>query len=146
MVEKVTQEKVSKVQGQGEPSEEMALATLERAVLPEKMIAQLGLPKGLRARELPGVSPTWMPSAEGATIAGMVRQVKHGVGRFNSSLVVLATRDGFRTVWLGADLKRKLENIQPGALVIVEYQGRQKVPGRDVEMRTFRVYEILPAA
>ncbi len=128
-----------------EPKEEMGLATIERAVLPERMLKELGIPQRVAFRERPGVSPTWMPETVGSTIAGIVRDQKHGVGKFSSSLIVLQTRDGFKTVWLGADLKRKLDTIERGALVIIEYIGKQKLPNVSNEMRMFRVYEVMSA-
>lgn len=97
-----------------------------------------------KTQEIPGVAQTWKPAKVGDTIGGVIRKYREGVGQYNSSLVVLEGDYGFRTVWLGADLKQKVSGEMVGSPVMISYEGKADI-GKKQPMNVYRVIEILEA-
>ena len=101
------------------------------------------LMKKFKTREIPGVAVTWKPEKNGDTIAGVCVKFREGVGQFNSSLIVLEGEYGFRSVWLGADLRQKISAESIGRPMVIVYEGMMQIGNRPQPMRTYRVIEVL---
>jgi|SRR6267142_6584784 len=104
---------------------------------------------GMKTKELAGVAPTWKPLDPGTWILGEVLAVRHEVGEFGSTVVVLGTEDGPQSVWLGADLKTKFgDNVAAGQIYCIVYEGKltkKENPKLKNDMHLYKVVEILPA-
>ena len=100
---------------------------------------------GLKAEERPGYEPIWKPDVAGASLLGRVSSVREGAGKFGGTIVTLATTDGYRSVWLSADLKIKLLDGASlrGRLFMIEYLGKESLGAGKNEMRRYRVTELL---
>jgi hypothetical protein len=100
-----------------------------------------------KTREIAGVSPQWKPDKPGDMIAGVLSRFKqvntqYGLG----SVVSITTKDGPRDVWLGADLKMKIDADSVGRPIVIVYDGEQIVGrGRNSgkAMKAYRVIEVL---
>jgi len=131
-------------QGQEPVTDAVAIFGEAQSVMPEELV-KMGLADQVAVQEIPGVSPTWKPLNKGDFILGKVIDVRDGLGKFGSTCVVMQTvvPGGFRTVWLGADLKIKMRD-SVGRIYNIAYDGEMKMEGSKAPMRVYRVYEILP--
>ena len=110
-------------------------------------LEEMGLGAVSTVKEVPGISPTWKPAKAGDFLIGRVVQVRENVGKFSSTALVLETAvpGGFRTVWLGADLKIKMGSIDPlDKVYAIYYDGTMEFPGSKQPMKVYRVYEVRP--
>lgn len=124
----------------------VALFGKQMEMLPEEL-KELGLGELVTAKEVPGVSPTWKPAKVGDFLLGKVVQVRENIGKFQSTALIMETviPGGFRTVFLGADLKIKLGSINPVDRVYsIYYDGVMEFPGGKQPMKVYRVYEVIP--
>jgi hypothetical protein len=125
-------------------------------VLPQEL-EELGLGGKVEALEIPGVPPTWKPTVKGDFLLGrcvdarekvFVEEV-NGVRTERKAPVLVfetAVPGGFRSVWLGADLRLKL-NDPVGQVFQIYYEGTSMPTERSRKlnpMKTFRVIKILP--
>lgn len=115
----------------------------ETGLLPEELRERLG---GMELREIPGFAPQWKPSKAGDFLLGQIRSVRHDVGKYHATVVTMQTAAGFRSVFLGADLKMKFLDGQDlrGRVFSLSYEGETKTAGDEKKaMRQYRVIEIL---
>ena len=130
------------------PPEKVKPTSTELVVFGKHDIADLPAPvralmQKFKTREIPGVAPTWKPEKPSDTIAGICVRYREGVGQFKSSLIVLEGEYGFRSVWLGADLKQKITAESIGRPMVIVYEGMMQIGTRPQPMRTYRVIEVL---
>lgn len=118
-------------------------------MLPDELEA-MGLGETIAAEEIPGVSPTWEPATKGDFLLGRCVDVRSLVipkvsTPENPSVVAVfntAIPGGYRSVWLGADLRIKLNN-PVGRVYSIHYDGVQDT-GKPSPMKMYRVYEVRP--
>jgi hypothetical protein len=125
----------------------------ETRMLPAEL-EELGLGAHIQTREIPGVPPNWKPASAGDFLLGRcvdIRDRKFDIGTPKERTATVALFDtavpgGFRSVWLGADLRLKLNN-PVGKVYQIYYEGETR-PSRASQqlnpMKTFRVMEVLP--
>lgn len=126
------------------PNEEaLTIFGSEQTMLPEEL-AKMGLGEQVEVQEIPGVTPSWKPVNKGDFLLGRVVDVRENLGKFGSTAVVFHTAvpGGFRTVWLGADLKVKMRNAL-GKVYSIHFDGMMELAGRQ-PMKVYRVYEVMP--
>jgi hypothetical protein len=129
------------------PAPEQAMVFYGRAEpanLPPAIRAAIGT---LKVREIPGISQSWNDKAAalnpGDFIAGVCVQYRERVSSYESDVIVLETPDGFRTVWLGVDLRAKITAASVGRPMVIEYQGTIEKPRSKGPIRSYRVLEII---
>ena len=151
-------QKPSEEQSMSEPKDALVLFGGTMQMLP-KELEELGLAGKVVAREIPGVPPNWKPVQPGDYLLGRVVaeremefQNSRGPGqapeiRIAKVLVFdTAVPGGFRSVWLGADLRIKLQN-PVGKVFQINFQGEVNV-GRNAKlnsMKSYQVFEIQPS-
>lgn len=143
---------------QPEASNALVLFGGSMKMLP-KELEELGLAGKIEAREIPGICPTWKPVNMGDYMLGRCvserdvefplidAKTKQVTSRVRTVLVFdTAVPGGFRSVWLGADLRIKMQ--EPiGKVYQISYQGEVAV-GRNANlnpMKSYQVFEIQPA-
>lgn len=118
----------------------------ENVTMLPQQLEEMGLAGKVTAREIPGVAPSWKPVNNGDFLLGRCVDMREGLGRFKSTAMIFDTAvpGGFRTVWLGADLKIKLKNAV-GRVYSIEYNGTLDLgrPGQQ-PVKQYRVCEVLP--
>jgi len=121
-------------------------STLPAAV--QRAIERSGLK--LKSRELPGVAPSWKPTTPGEFVFGEILAIREGVGEFAGTVIVLSTKDGPVSVWVGVDLKTKFgSNVRVGQVYCIQYMGKilkSQNPKLKKDMHQFQVAEIIPEA
>lgn len=109
-------------------------------------------------KELVGIAPAWTPkgSVKGDPtkgddpdfIAGHVISERHGLGQFGSSVLVIESNLGTRSIWLGSDMKLKLgEAPATGRNFVFQFQGwltKKDNPRIANDMKIIRVIEVMP--
>lgn len=102
---------------------------------------------GLKVREIPGIAESWNDTAHerkaGDFIAGICVQYRERVSQYESDVIVLETADGFKSVWLGVDLKAKITAQSVGRPMVIEYQGTMTRPRAKGAIKSYRVLEII---
>jgi hypothetical protein len=142
---------------QPQPENALVLFGGTMRMLP-KELEEMGLTGKITVREIPGVPQNWKPVNVGDFLLGRVVaeremefQDSQGPGqppRIRTAKVLVfdtAVPGGFRSVWLGADLRIKLQNAE-GKVYQITYQGEVNV-GRNARlnaMRSYQVFEIQP--
>jgi hypothetical protein len=146
-------------QRQGEPEQpkaelETALVLFgELRVLPAEL-EELGLAGKVETREIPGVPPNWKPANAGDFLLGRCvdrREQRFDMGKPDERVATVLVFDtaipgGFRSVWLGADLKLKLHD-PVGKVYQIFFEGTSTPTEKSRRlnpMKTYRVMEILP--
>lgn len=125
----------------------------ESQMLPSEL-EELGLTGQIEAREIPGVPPNWKAVNPGDFLLGRcvaARDMTFDEGKpsVRTATVLLfetAVPGGFRSVWLGADLRLKL-NDPVGKVYQIYFEGTSTPTERSRKlnpMKTFRVMEIIP--
>lgn len=118
-----------------------------------KELEEMGLAGKVETREIPGVPPNWKPLSKDDYMIGRVVDVRDlavpslqraGQAEIRSTVAVLDTAvpGGFRSLWLGADLKIKMRD-SIGKVYAIYYDGETPMQGRN-PMKTYRVYEVIP--
>jgi hypothetical protein len=122
-----------------------------------KELEELGLAGKIQAQEIPGIAQAWKPVQAGDYLLGRCVQerevsfpqidpdgTRHD--RIRKVLVFdTAVPGGFRSVWLGADLRIKLSD-PIGKVYQITFQGDVNV-GRNAKlnaMKSYQVFEIQP--
>ncbi len=150
------------------PSKKDALAIIqqgETAVQYARNQALADLPEEIRealsemeVKELVGIAPAWTPKgsvkgdpAKGEDpdwIAGHVISERHEVGQYKSTVVVVESNLGTRSVWLGSDMKLKLGDAPAtGRNFVFQFQGwltKKENPRIANDMKLIRVIEVFP--
>jgi hypothetical protein len=102
---------------------------------------------GLKVREIPGIAESWNSKDKnlqpGDFIAGICVQYRERVSQFESDVIVLETPDGFRSVWLGVDLKAKISAASIGRPMVISYEGEITRARAKGPMKNYRVLEVL---
>jgi hypothetical protein len=98
---------------------------------------------GLKVREIPGIAETWTPSGPGDFVAGIMVQYRERVSQYETDVIVLETPNGFRSVWLGVDLKNKITSTSIGRPMVISYEGMITRPRAKGPIKNFRVLEVL---
>ncbi len=127
----------------------------ENITMLPKQLEEMGLAGKVEVREIPGVAPDWKPVNPGDFILGRCVDIREVDTRFTKTdgngnktnvghcaVFETAIPGGFRTVWLGADLRIKIKNAI-GAVFSIEYIGSQDI-GKGNPMKQYRVCEVLP--
>lgn len=110
-----------------------------------KELEEMGLGSKIEGvEEIPGIAPSWKPVKKGDFLLGKCVDIRPGIGKYESTALVFRTAvpGGFRTVWLGADLKIKMREPL-NRVYSIYFDGTVDV-GKSSEMKSYRVYEILP--
>jgi hypothetical protein len=122
-------------------------------ILPSEL-EELGLAGQAGVREIPGVAPSWKPAGHGDYLLGRCVDIRShefdiGTTKQRTGIVGIfetAVPGGFRSVWLGADLRVKLSD-PIGKVYQIYYEGETR-PNRSSQslnpMKTYRVLEIVP--
>lgn len=101
----------------------------------------------LKTREIPGIAESWNDKEHarepGDLIAGIMVQYRERVSQYESDVIVLETAEGFRSVWLGVDLKAKITAQSIGRPMVIEYQGTMTRPLAKGPIKSYRVLEII---
>ena len=145
------------VKDKPEPVEALVLFGGVQTMLPA-VLQELGLAGKVTAQEIPGVPPTWKPAQVNDYLLGRCvaeRDVEFSSVNQQTKVVETRTRrvlifdtavpGGFRGVWLGADLRLKLQDAI-GKVYQITYTGEQNV-GRNAKlnaMKSYQVFEIQP--
>jgi hypothetical protein len=141
--------------GEPEPANKEIGAMLfggEMTMLP-KELAELGLSDQIAVEEIPGVAPSWKPVHPGDMMIGRCVDMREmelpdtfhqGQNRKSTVLVFnTAIPGGFRSVWIGAELKIKMRDPVDKVYTIY-YDGTTPMAGGRQPMKTYRVYLINP--
>jgi hypothetical protein len=149
-----TTEKQTEQTPKTETTEDTALVLFgELRVLP-KELEELGLMGKVNAMEIPGVPKTWTPEKPGDFILGRCvdqRQHTFDAGKPDERTRTVLVFDtaipgGFRSVWLGADLRLKLQD-PVGHVYQIFFEGTTTPTEKSRRlnpMKTYRVMKILP--
>lgn len=101
----------------------------------------------LKTREIPGIAESWNDKEHqvkpGDFIAGICVQYRERVSQYESDVIVLETAQGFRSVWLGVDLRAKITAQSVGRPMVIEYQGTMTRPRAKGPIKQYRVLEII---
>lgn len=122
-----------------------------RMTMLPKELEQMGLAGKVTVQEIPGVPPNWKPAVPNDYLLGKcvaVREKEFDTGTPRQRIAHVAVFDtaipgGFRSVWLGADLKIKLTN-PVGKVYQIVYTGDVDVHSGLNPMKAYTVYEIEP--
>ena len=140
-----------------EPTDALVLFGGKMNMLPKELEA-LGLAGKVQVREIPGIAPAWKPVGAGDYLLGIAVQEREvsfpavnadgSRGERIRKVLVFDTAvpGGFRSVWLGADLRIKMQN-PVGKVYQITYQGEVNV-GRNANlnaMKSYQVFEVQPA-
>jgi hypothetical protein len=135
------------------PTDALVLFGGTMRMLP-KELEEMGLAGKITIHEIPGVPPNWKPAMPGDFLLGRAIQEREveftqsdGTKRVRRVLVFdTAVPGGFRSVWLGADLRIKMQD-SIGKVYQITYQGEVNV-GRNAKlnaMKSYQVFEIQPS-
>jgi hypothetical protein len=142
-----------------EPDQALVLFGGVMNMLP-KELEEMGLAGKVHAREIPGVPPNWKPVQIGDFLLGrVVAEREMEFPRIDPVTQTVITRKakvlvfdtavpgGFRSVWLGADLRIKMQNAL-GRVYSIYYDG-ETTPSKNSQslhpMKSYRVFEVIPA-
>lgn len=114
----------------------------------------LGLTGKVQTREIPGVPPSWKPVNPGDFLLGRCVDRREqtfdaGTPKERKSTVLIFDTPipgGFRSVWLGADLRLKLHD-PIGKVYQIRFEGltTPNLTSQKLNpMKTFTVYEVMP--
>ena len=141
-----------KEQPKQEPNSDTAMVLFGESVqmLPKELEA-MGLAGKVIAREIPGVVPDWKPVSKGDLLLGRCVDVREVETRFTKATGIMGScavfetviPGGFRTVWLGADLKIKLRD-SVGKVYSIMFDGTMS-SNKGQDMKLYRVMEVIPA-
>ena len=82
---------------------------------------------------------TWKPTEKGDSIEGKLIAKKEKVGENNSNLYTLETKEGARSVWGSAVLDNRMEQVEEGDLIRIEFKGREESSKGKQPTKIFKV-------
>lgn len=147
-------EKPKQPDPQALPDQALVLFGGVMKMLPAELEA-MGLAGKIQAREIPGVPMNWKPVNESDFLLGRCVDKRNmtfdaGTPKERKATVLVfdtAVPGGFRSVWLGADLRIKIGNDPVGKVYSIYYDGEKTI--NDISrklnpMKSYRVFEIQP--
>lgn len=124
------------------------------SMLPEEL-QEMGLAGKVEVREVPGVVPDWKPVQKGDFLFGRCVDIREVETRFSKrgpdgvltnpglcAVFETSVPGGFRTVWLGADLRIKLANALDKVYTITFVA--TKDTGKGNPLKIYQVMEVIP--
>lgn len=75
-----------------------------------------------------GLEEVWTPEKEGDLVQGKLVEIKNSVGANNSTIYVLETSEGRKSVWDTTVLRNKMSQINLLDEVLIKYLGEKESP------------------
>ncbi len=92
------------------------------------------------------MNPTWNDKdiKDGATVIGILKDVKHNVGPNESTIYDLETKEGVVGVWGSTILDTRLKNTSVGDEIKIVYNGYKKSEKTGRDYKDYTVYKRTP--
>ncbi len=133
------------------PPEETALAIFQPNTALSKLTPALQEAlKKFKVREAAGFAPQWKPTKPGDYLVGTILSIRDVETDFGTGTVVtMQSQIGHAAVFLGTELKVKLDGARPGQHYVLQYDGlelKANNPKLKKDMKKWTVIEVDPTS
>jgi hypothetical protein len=106
--------------------------------------------KKFKVREAAGFAPQWKPKDPGEYLVGTILSVREAETEFGlATIVTMQSQQGQLAIFLGTELKMKLEGAQSGQHYVIQFDGmetKKQNPKLKNDMKKWTVIEVDPTS
>ncbi len=103
-----------------------------------------------KLREAAGFAPQWKPKNPGEFLVGTILSVRDAETEFGiATVVTMQSQQGQAAIFLGTELRMKLEGCRPGQHYVIQYDGlesKKDNPKLKNDMKKWTVIEVDPTS